>query len=83
MISSCLAAGTTNIPSGFARSDAILAYCFPAPAPTEAEARLREATKLGFDQALCPALPAKANGVKATTLSRLTEAVERISANRY
>ena len=48
-----------------------------------AEARLREATKLGFDQALCPALPAKANGVKATTLSRLTEAVERISANRY
>ena len=48
-----------------------------------AEARLREATKLGFDQALCPALPAKAKGVKTTTLTRLTEAVERISANRY
>ncbi|CAN5174637.1 DNA repair protein RadA [soil metagenome] len=52
-----------------------------------AEARLREAQKLGFDQALSP-LPnsktaPKANGVLVTGVSRLTEAVDRISQNRY
>ena len=48
-----------------------------------AEARLREAQKLGFDQALCPPLTVKGNGVGVTSVSRLTEVVERISQNRY
>ena len=48
-----------------------------------AEARLREAQKLGFDQALSPPVTAKGNGVAVTTVSRLTEAVDRISQNRY
>ena len=48
-----------------------------------AEARLREAQKLGFDQALCPALTVKDKGVKITSVNRLAEAVERISQNRY
>ncbi|WP_420477751.1 DNA repair protein RadA [Brevundimonas sp. FT23028] len=48
-----------------------------------AEARLREARKLGFDQALSPALSVKDKGVKVTALNRLSEAVERISQNRY
>ncbi len=51
------------------------------------EARLREAEKLGFDQALCPAQPspsgAKARGVRQTTAGRLAEVVERIAQNRY
>jgi DNA repair protein RadA/Sms len=46
-----------------------------------AEARLREAAKLGFDQALAPPGPAQSSGLTAVT--RLTEAVERISTNRY
>lgn len=46
-----------------------------------AEARLREAAKLGFDQALAPPGPAQSVGLTAVT--RLTEAVERISTNRY
>ncbi|MDQ8029658.1 MAG: magnesium chelatase domain-containing protein, partial [Brevundimonas sp.] len=48
-----------------------------------AEARLREAQKLGFDQALSPVLTVKDKGVKITAISRLSEAVERISQNRY
>ena len=48
-----------------------------------AEARLREAQKLGFDQALSPPLTVKDKGVKVTSVNRLTEAVERISQNRY
>ncbi|MFN4092467.1 MAG: DNA repair protein RadA [Brevundimonas sp.] len=48
-----------------------------------AEARLREAQKLGFDQALTPPLTVKDKGVKLSPVSRLTEAVDRISQNRY
>ncbi len=48
-----------------------------------AEARLREAQKLGFDHALTPPLTVKGNGVTLTAISRLTEAVDRISQNRY
>lgn len=48
-----------------------------------AEARLREAQKLGFDQALSPPLTVKGGGVQITGVSRLTEAVERISQNSY
>ena len=48
-----------------------------------AEARLREAAKLGFDQALSPPLTVKDKGVRLTAVSRLGGAVERISENRY
>lgn len=48
-----------------------------------AEARLREAAKLGFDQALSPPLNGKAGATKVTAISRLSEAVERISESRY
>lgn len=48
-----------------------------------AEARLREAAKLGFDQALCPSLNVKEKGVRLTSVSLLAEAVERISQSRY
>jgi DNA repair protein RadA/Sms len=48
-----------------------------------AEARLREAMKLGFDKALCPPLSHEPTDIAATSLSRLAEAVERISQNRY
>jgi DNA repair protein RadA/Sms len=48
-----------------------------------ADARMREAQKLGFDQALCPPLSGKGKGVTATSITRLSEAVERISQNRY
>jgi DNA repair protein RadA/Sms len=48
-----------------------------------AEARLREASKLGFDKALAPPLTVKGNGVSVTSITRLTEAVERISQNSY
>jgi len=48
-----------------------------------AEARLREAAKLGFDQALSPPLSVKSRDVKLTTVARLSDAVERISGNRY
>ena len=48
-----------------------------------AEARLREAQKLGFDHVLSHPLTVKGNGVLVTGVSRLTEAVERISENRY
>jgi len=48
-----------------------------------AEARLREARKLGFDQALTPPLTVKDKDVKLSPVSRLTEAVDRISQNRY
>jgi DNA repair protein RadA/Sms len=43
------------------------------------EARLKEAAKLGFDQALAPAGSAEANGVlKVAAATRLSEAVRRI-----
>jgi DNA repair protein RadA/Sms len=51
-----------------------------------AEARLREAQKLGFERAFAPP---QANGkvkkgdVALTVVTRLTDAVERISQNRY
>jgi DNA repair protein RadA/Sms len=49
-----------------------------------AEARLREAAKLGFDQALCAPLPQGAGGaMDCLSVSRLAEAVERISQRRY
>ena len=48
-----------------------------------AEARLREAQKLGFDRALAPPLTVKHKGVGVTSVTRLAEAVERISQNRY
>ena len=48
-----------------------------------AEARLREAAKLGFDQALSPPLTVKDKGVRLTAVSRLGDAVERISESRY
>ncbi|WP_374513606.1 DNA repair protein RadA [Brevundimonas sp.] len=48
-----------------------------------AEARLREAAKLGFDQALSPPLTVKDKGVRLTPVARLGEAVERISESRY
>jgi DNA repair protein RadA/Sms len=47
-----------------------------------AEARMREAQKLGFDQALAPGNVTGAKGVKVTGVSRLGEAVDRISQNR-
>ena len=47
-----------------------------------AEARLREAQKLGFDRALAPPLTVKSKGVAVTSVTRLAEAVERISQNR-
>ena len=46
-------------------------------------ARLREAQKLGFDRALTPPLTVKHKGVGVTSVTRLAEAVERISQNRY
>ena len=48
-----------------------------------AEARLREAQKLGFDHALTPPLSVKESGVRMTPVNRVTEAVDRISQNRY
>jgi DNA repair protein RadA/Sms len=48
-----------------------------------AEARLREAAKLGFGQALSPPLNVRDKKVRLTSVSRLGEAVERISQNRY
>lgn len=54
-----------------------------ARAVGRAEARLREARKLGFDQALCPPLAAKGGDLNVSTVTRLTEAVDRISQNRY
>ncbi|RZJ18152.1 MAG: DNA repair protein RadA [Brevundimonas sp.] len=48
-----------------------------------AEARLREAQKLGFDHALTPPLNVKESGVRMTPVNRVTEAVDRISQNRY
>jgi predicted ATP-dependent serine protease len=48
-----------------------------------AEARLREAQKLGFDRALTPPLTVRHKGVGVTSVTRLAEAVERISQNRY
>jgi DNA repair protein RadA/Sms len=48
-----------------------------------AEARLREAGKLGFLQALTPNLTVKGEGLLLTSVTRLTEAVERISQSRY
>jgi len=48
-----------------------------------AEARLREAGKLGFLQALTPNLTVKGEGLSLTSVARLTEAVERISQSRY
>jgi len=39
--------------------------------------------KLGFDKALCPPLSHEPTDIAATSLSRLAEAVERISQNRY
>ncbi|WP_298126636.1 DNA repair protein RadA [Brevundimonas sp.] len=49
-----------------------------------AEARLREAAKLGFDQALCAPLPQGAGtALDCLAVSRLSEAVDRISQRRY
>ena len=51
-----------------------------------AEARVREAQKLGFEHVLCPPLAqngGKTKGVKVTSATRLTDVVERISQNRY
>ena len=48
-----------------------------------ADARLREAEKLGFDQALCPPAQGRNGGVVATPVDRLSEVVARISENRY
>jgi len=55
-------------------------------AVNRAEARLREAQKLGFDRALAPAQAkdkVKKGDVAVTTAGLLTEVVERISQNRY
>lgn len=55
-------------------------------AVNRAEARLREAQKLGFDRALAPAQAkgkVKKGDVTITSASLLTEVVERISQNRY
>jgi len=55
-------------------------------AVNRAEARLREAQKLGFDRALAPAQAkdkVKKGEVAVTTAGLLTEVVERISQNRY
>jgi len=55
-------------------------------AVNRAEARLREAKKLGFDRALAPAQAkdkVKKGDVSVTTAGLLTEVVERISQNRY
>jgi DNA repair protein RadA/Sms len=44
------------------------------------DARLKEAAKLGFGQALCPPLPSGADGaLKTASVSRLADAVRRIS----
>ncbi|NWE53398.1 DNA repair protein RadA [Brevundimonas sp. P7753] len=55
-------------------------------AVNRAEARLREAQKLGFDRALAPAQAkgkVKKGDVAITSAGLLTEVVERISQNRY
>lgn len=55
-------------------------------AVNRAEARLREAQKLGFDRALAPAQAkgkVKKGDVAITAAGLLTEVVERISQNRY
>jgi DNA repair protein RadA/Sms len=55
-------------------------------AVNRAEARLREAKKLGFDRALAPAQAkdkVKKGDVAVTAAGLLTEVVERISQNRY
>jgi len=55
-------------------------------AVNRAEARLREAQKLGFDRALAPAQAkgkVKKGDVAITSAGLLTEVVERISKNRY
>lgn len=55
-------------------------------AVNRAEARLREAQKLGFDRALAPAQAkgkVKKGDVVVTAAGLLTEVVERISQNRY
>ncbi|MHC3127373.1 DNA repair protein RadA, partial [Brevundimonas sp. GN22] len=49
-----------------------------------AEARLREAAKLGFERALAPSLgKGKKSDVKLTSVERLAEAVDRIAQNRF
>jgi DNA repair protein RadA/Sms len=55
-------------------------------AVNRAEARLREAKKLGFDRALAPSQAkdkVKKGDVAVTAAGLLTEVVERISQNRY
>ena len=55
-------------------------------AVNRAEARLREAKKLGFDRALAPSQArdkVKKGDVAVTAAALLTEVVERISQNRY
>ncbi len=47
------------------------------------EARVREAAKLGFDQALAPAGAAGARGFRIAAASRLSEVVERIEQGRF
>jgi len=49
-----------------------------------AEARLREAAKLGFERAIAPALgKGKKSDVKLTAVERLADAVDRIAQNRF
>ncbi|MEG2313976.1 DNA repair protein RadA [Brevundimonas sp.] len=49
-----------------------------------AEARLREAAKLGFERALSPGLgKGKTADVKMTVVARLAEAVDRIAQNKF
>lgn len=49
-----------------------------------AEARLREAAKLGFERAIAPALgKGKKSDVTLTVVDKLAEAVDRIAQNRF
>jgi DNA repair protein RadA/Sms len=53
-------------------------------AVTRMDARLKEAAKLGFGQALCPALPSGAEGpLKVAPVSRLADAVRRVSEQSW
>jgi DNA repair protein RadA/Sms len=53
-------------------------------AVTRMDARLKEAAKLGFGQALCPPLPSGAEGpLKIAPVSRLADAVKRISEQSW
>ena len=47
------------------------------------DARLREAAKLGFTRALCPAGAAEGHGVRLSPLSRLNDAVRQIGDDNW